>query len=196
MSRFYQILIPLMIALVALAAGIQYNLYQQRVANNERPAAPPFTLNSTQGPVSLQQLKGKAVMLYFGYASCPDVCPVDLAVVGAALKQLSPAELPQVQALFITLDPERDDLERLGEYAAFFHPSLDTLHGSVEQIAAVAKSYGVIYEKSYYSNDKSLYWISHSANFFLINPQGQLARVLPRETTPAELSEHLRSLIH
>ncbi|RRJ83679.1 SCO family protein [Aestuariirhabdus litorea] len=194
MTRFYRILIPLMVALVASAAGFQYHRYQQLSTATEQPTAPAFTLNSAQGPLSLAQLSGQGVVLYFGYTSCPDVCPVDLGVLGSALKQLSPAEQEQVQPLFITLDPERDSLQRMADYAAFFHPSLLPLHGSLEQISAVARSYGVIFEKTRYSNDPSLYWVSHSANFFLINPQGLLVKVLPRETPAGELSQQIRLL--
>ncbi|MCL6415184.1 SCO family protein [Aestuariirhabdus sp. Z084] len=196
MSRFYQILIPIMIAMVTVAAGVQYYLYQEQSAARERPPAPPFTLTSSKGPVSLQQLQGKAVVLYFGYASCPDICPIDLGIVGGALKQLNTEEHDKVQALFITLDPARDNLRRLGEYAAFFHPRLGTLRGTEEQIASVARSYGVIYEKTYTGDDPSVYWVSHSANFFLINPEGQLVATLPRETTPSELSTRIRSVIN
>ncbi len=201
MSRFYKILIPIMLTLIAIAAGVQYNLYLKHQETNTRqgrPAAPEFTLNTAteQAQLSLSQFRGNAVVIYFGYASCPDVCPVDLGIVGSMLRKLSPEQQEKVTALFITLDPERDTPERLLGFSRFFHPKIIGLYGSPEEISEVARSYGVIYEKSFVDNDPNVYWVSHSANFFLINPEGQLVAALPRETTPEQLGERLQALIN
>jgi protein SCO1/2 len=86
-------------------------------------ASPPtggdFRLTSANGPVSLADFRGKVVLIYFGYTWCPDICPTNLAIIAYGLKQLSPEERGDVQVLFVSVDPERDDPARLAEFAVF-----------------------------------------------------------------------------
>ena len=112
-----------------------------------RPAGGDFTLGSRQGPVALQDLRGKVVLLYFGYTYCPDVCPTSLGFIGLALERLTPDELERVQVLFISVDPERDTPERLEEYAVFFHPKVLGITGTPEELARVAELYGAAYRR-------------------------------------------------
>ncbi len=97
------------------------------------PGAPQggdFTLQSPDGPLALHDLRGKVVLVYFGYTMCPDICPTSLAFSAQGLNQLDKSELDSVKMLFITVDPERDTLERVKEYAGFFHPIIVGLTGS------------------------------------------------------------------
>ncbi|MCU7813331.1 MAG: SCO family protein, partial [Candidatus Thiodiazotropha sp. (ex Notomyrtea botanica)] len=80
-----------------------------------------FVLHSSQGKFSLQQLRGKVVLLFFGYTQCPDVCPTALSVLAQALNELSEDELQSVQAVFVSVDPKRDSFEALDEYVSYFH---------------------------------------------------------------------------
>ena len=107
-------------------------------------AAPPsggdFSLDSADGRIATQNFRGQVVALYFGYTYCPDVCPTSLAALGSALEKLTPAELAQVQPLFISVDPERDSVARLKDYAVFFHPKLKGLTGTVvDSVPAVGE---------------------------------------------------------
>ena len=94
---------------------------------------------------------GKYRIVYFGYAFCPDVCPTDMQRVAQGLKVLKASKIPakaaKIQPIFITIDPERDTPEVVGEFAAAFSPDIIGLTGTPEQIAAAAKAFKVFYAK-------------------------------------------------
>ncbi|MCW8983370.1 MAG: SCO family protein, partial [Gammaproteobacteria bacterium] len=96
-----------------------------------------FTLQSVDGPVSLNDFKGKAVLIYFGYTWCPDICPTNLALMSAAfgdLEDKNPELMKQIQGIFISVDPERDSPERLKEYTNFFHENIIGITGTKDLI--------------------------------------------------------------
>ncbi len=161
-------------------------------------AAPPkggdFTLQTADGPLASQHYRGKVIALYFGYTYCPDVCPTSLAALGEALALLTPAELAQVQPLFISVDPERDALPRLKEYAAFFHPRMIGATGSPAEVAAVAGAYGASYARQDIKSEGG-YVVDHSSFVYLIAPDGRLAASLPHGSTPEAIAAALRQLL-
>ena len=159
------------------------------------PRGGDFTLQSEAGPVSLEQFRGKVVMLYFGYTWCPDICPTSLAMISAALRQLTPTELASVQTMFISVDPERDTLERLANYAQFFHPSILGVTGTPDEVAKVAKLYGAGYRKVK-EDSAAGYVVDHTADVYVIDRQGKLYRTLPHGTPPAKILAVLRELLH
>eukprot|EP00494_Astrolonche_serrata_P015960 UN16118 len=87
-----------------------------------------FTLQSREGPVTRDQFQGQVILMFFGFTSCPDVCPTALADISRVFNQLEEDELEQVGALFISLDPERDNFELLNKYTGYFH---DRILGSL-----------------------------------------------------------------
>ncbi len=151
----------------------------------------PFTLANAYGKrVSLADFRGKLVLLYFGYTSCPDVCPTDLLAIAQTLKSLGkPGE--QVQPLFVTLDPARDTPEVLRGYAAAFHPRLIALTGSEENIRRVATAYKVFYEKVRIER-ADLYLIDHAAFTFLLDRQGKYRLFFPPGTPPERMAVMVR----
>ncbi|MCP4295550.1 MAG: SCO family protein, partial [Proteobacteria bacterium] len=96
-----------------------------------------FTLQSKMGPVTLSELRGKVVLLFFGYTSCPNVCPVSLNTMTLTFNKMTPLELEGVQALFISLDPDRDTLEMLKTYVEYFHPKILGVTAKMEQVKKV-----------------------------------------------------------
>lgn len=159
-----------------------------------RPQGGDFTLFSAEGPVALTGLRGRLVVLYFGYTLCPDVCPTSLGFLAAALRSLKPEEQAQVQGIFISVDPERDKLDHLKTYSAFFHPSLIGVTGSPQELRQVADRYGVAYSRV--ASDSGLgYLIDHSADLYLIDRQGQLRTTIPHGTPPGEIAEALRKFL-
>jgi protein SCO1 len=156
-----------------------------------RPTGGDFTLSSPHGPVRLADFRGQAVLLYFGYTACPDVCPTNLAFIAAALRELSEAELARVQVLFVSVDPERDTLQRLADYAGYFHPKVLGITGSPEQIAEVADLYGAAYRRSTLSNSAMGYLVDHTSYTYVIDPAGKLIRVLDHATPPGEIRRTL-----
>lgn len=138
------------------------------------PGGGGFTLSSVRGPVSLDDLEGKVAMLFFGYTSCPDVCPLSLAKIGACLSSLEAGQAQHVDALFVTLDPGRDTAERMHRYAEFFHPDIIGLTGARKEIDEVAARYGVAYERKPSPESALGYTISHPDTILLLDGDGVL----------------------
>jgi protein SCO1/2 len=154
-----------------------------------------FTLESASGPVSLKDYRGKLVLVYFGYTFCPDICPTSLASTAEGLKQLKPEEAARVAMIFISVDPERDTPPRLKEYAEFFHPSLVGVTGTPENLAEIAKRYGVFYARQKVETAGGGYVVDHSADTYVVGPDGQLVGKIAHATPPdrvvAEIRKHL-----
>jgi protein SCO1 len=159
------------------------------------PTGGDFRLQGRDGPVALSDFRGKAVLLYFGYTACPDICPTNLAVIAYALKQLAPAERARVQVVFVSVDPGRDHPERLAEYAAYWDPTFLGVTGTEQDVAAVARQYGAAYRIVEQSGSAMGYLVDHSAFTYVIDAQGGLVATLPHATPAAELLSLLRPLL-
>ncbi|MFV3076068.1 SCO family protein [Niveispirillum fermenti] len=156
----------------------------------------PFSLTDHKGQSVTQDiLNGKVSLVYFGYSFCPDICPTDLQLIGQALDELTPAEQQDTQALFVSVDPERDTVAQLAEYVPLFHPALRGLTGTPEQIATAAKSYRAYYKKvSAEEAGTADYLMDHSAFIYLMDRNGQFVRVFGHGSSPAELVEWIRKV--
>ena len=139
------------------------------------PAGGDFTLRSIEGPVNLDGLRGKVVMLFFGYTSCPDICPLSLLRIGDCLSSLEAEQAERVSALFVTLDPWRDTAERMRQYAGFFHPGIIGLTGEIEEIGNVAAQYGITWERKSSPESALGYSIAHPDTILLVDADGVLA---------------------
>ena len=159
------------------------------------PTGGDFRLDSAAGTLDLNDLRGQVVLIYFGYTSCPDICPTNLAIIAGAIKALTPEELARVQVLFISVDPQRDDPERLAGYTAYFHPKIRGVTGTPEQIAAAARLYGAAYRRSATSDSAMGYTVDHSASTYLVDPQGRLARTLDHATPSPVIVSAIRALL-
>jgi protein SCO1/2 len=148
--------------------------------------APDFTLtDQDSNPVSLDQFKGKDVLITFGYTSCPDICPTTLAKLNSITDLLDDAER-KVQVLFITIDPDRDTQERLKKFIPYFNESFIGLTGKEEDIKKVADSYSVFYEKSDKGNSGASYFMNHTQTIYLIDREGKLVLIYPFENLSPE----------
>jgi protein SCO1/2 len=164
----------------------------------EQAAAPTggdFTLQSIEGPISTRDLRGKVLMLYFGYTKCPDVCPSSLAFITQALHALSPDELDKVVSIFISVDPKRDNVQALADYVAYFHENFIGLTGSADEIAAVARRYGAQYSEVDLPGSAFGYSVNHSSATYLVDKKGELRFVFPHQTLPSIMLEGLRYLM-
>jgi protein SCO1/2 len=142
-----------------------------------------LSLPDTQGRMrSLDEFKGKVVVVFFGYTQCPDVCPTTMAEL-AALKRDLGADGQRVQGVFVTVDPERDTPEVLNAYMASFDPSFIALRGTPEQTAEVAKSFKVFYQKV--PGKDGSYTVDHTAGAYVFDPQGRV-RLFVRYGQPLE----------
>lgn len=161
------------------------------------PSAPKggdFVLRSADGPVDTRALRGRVLLIYFGYTHCPDVCPASLAAAAQALNTLSPEERAKVRLIMVSVDPERDTPARLKEYAAYFHPEMIGLTGSTEEIAAVAKSFGAGYVRQPARADGS-YAVDHTTRTYVVAPDGRLATALELNAPAEKYLETVRGLL-
>lgn len=162
------------------------------------PTAPgyaPFTVDSIGGPLSTTDLQGRVVVLTFGYTACPDFCPTTLSILGAALRSLDPDQQDQVAGLMVSLDPDRDSVDRLDQYTRHFHPVIQGGTAPVEQLDAITADWGVPWRKVPLPGSAFGYAIDHGTDSFLLGRDGSLRRRLPHGTTSAELATLLREAL-
>jgi protein SCO1 len=139
-------------------------------------AAPELALRGSDGqPLTLARFRGKLVLMSFGFTNCAAVCPTTLATLAEARRALGPAAA-DVQVLFVTVDPERDDAARLKTYVSAFDRSFVGGTGSPEALGAVRKAYGVTANKVAM---KGSYAVDHTSSIFLIDREGRLRAMMP-----------------
>ena len=150
----------------------------------------PFALPDASGRLrSLEEFRGRVVLLYFGYTHCPDVCPTDLAAIAGALRLLGP-QAAAVQPLFVTLDPARDTPALLAQYAAAFHPAFVALRGGEAETRRIARNYKVAYERVRDGNGG--YAIDHAAFTFLLDRAGKYVGFFPPGTHADRMAAMIR----
>lgn len=160
------------------------------------PAGGDFTLQSAGGPVALADFRGKVVLIDFGYTYCPDICPTALAATAEAIEQLEPDERARFAALFVSIDPQRDTPARLREYTAFFHPAIVGVTGTPAEIADVARRYGVSYAIQKAATAGGGYVVDHSADTYLVGPDGRLAGRIAHATPPEQVAAAIRQSLN
>lgn len=146
--------------------------------------------NKTLGP---NELKGKWSFIFFGYTHCPDVCPLTLMVLGQAFKILekNPAVFPEVQGIFVSVDPKRDTPESLKEYVSYFNDRFIGVTGSTAELDDFSRQMSALYtihpKEAGQSDDT--YLVTHNSTVFLVDPQGKLHGRFPPPQTPKEIAE-------
>ncbi len=181
------------------AAGSIGQTNTKKVEIPQQQEAPPggdFALHAASGPVTLQDFRGKVVMLYFGYTTCPDICPTALSFLTQALNGLNSEELKKVQGIFISLDPKRDTPEKLAEYTRFFHPNLIGITGTAEEVATAARLYGVQYYEAELEDSPIGYAVNHSSVTYLITSDGALRFIFPHATPPSVMQKAIRYVLN
>jgi protein SCO1/2 len=162
------------------------------------PAFPATNISLTRHDGSqfeLTHYRGKIVLLFFGYTSCPDVCPTTMAELRQAISELKEEDATQVQVVFIAVDPDRDTPVRIQEYANHFSPDFIGLSGSLEELKVVWDAYGVYREVE--NTDSALsYLVSHTARIYLIDKAGDLRLTYAFGTSPEDIAHDLRILVN
>jgi len=154
-----------------------------------------FALTDTAGkPRTLADYRGKVVVLFFGYAQCPDVCPTTLATLAQTMKTLG-TDASRVQVVFVTVDPERDTAELLASYVTAFDPAFVALRGDPEAISRTAKEFKILYQKQPGRTPES-YTVDHSAGTFVFDPQGRLRLYVGNGQGPEVFAHDIRELLH
>ena len=192
-ARISWFLLATVLALVAASWVLRHRLEPEpEMAHNTVQIGGPFTLVDQDGQtVSDRDFRGRLMLIYFGYTFCPDVCPMELQVMSAALDELG-AKAEAVQPLFITVDPERDTAPVLAEYLSHFHPRFRGLTGTPEQIRAVTRAYHVYYARA---GDEDDYLMDHSSIVFLMGRDGRYLTHFGREVAPEAMAAKIAGFI-
>jgi protein SCO1/2 len=160
---------------------------ESNVAGGAGAIGGPFTLVSETGmTVTEADVITKPSLVYFGYTYCPDICPFDAARNADAVDILTEQGY-DVQPVFITVDPERDTVERVAEFTDFMHPDMIGLTGSPEQVRAASQAYKTYYRKQ--DGGDQFYLVDHSTFTYLVLPEQGFVEFFRRETTPEEMAE-------
>lgn len=156
--------------------------------------ASDFALTGHDGkPRTLADFRGKAVVIFFGYTQCPDVCPSTMSELAGVMQQLGP-DADRVQVLFVTVDPERDTQELLSHYVPAFDKRFLGLYGDAEATARTAKTFKVFYQKVPGQTPGS-YTVDHTAGSYVYDPEGRLRLFVKHGTGPEPIVHDLRKLL-
>jgi protein SCO1/2 len=184
----------------ALAVGAAESPAALRAGVFDPPRlAPEFALRGSDGSeLKLSGYRGKVVALAFGYTNCPSVCPVTLGYLAEARKKLG-AGAKDLQVVFVTVDPERDDAEHLKKFVAFFDPTFVGATGTPGQLAEIRKVYGITMSDKIFtdaaSKSKGIYYLDHSSFVYLIDREGKLRAMMPFGVTADDIEHDAKALL-
>lgn len=195
--------IAIVAALTALLIGVVGVWYlqtgtsrQQSVSSGEALIGGPFSLVNQGGErVTEADFAGRYMLVYFGYTYCPDFCPMSLDTMTRALDLLEPEQAERIVPVFITVDPERDTVEHLREYAGLFGPRLVALTGTAEETDAAARAYRVYHNRVEDDASAADYLMDHSVFTYLMGPDGRYVTHFGHDATPEEMAERLRGYL-
>ena len=193
--RALKLKVILCCALLALVAPVRASSATLAKGGQGAALGGEIVLMETNGKAfRLSSQRGKVVLIYFGYTSCPDVCPTDMLQFRDVLSLLG-ERAKRVQPVFISLDPERDTPQHLADYAAAFSPAILPLTGSEAQLHRVAKTYGTQFHYIGRTVGSKSYTVDHTANLYVVDATGKLVRIIPYGTPTVDLVRAITPLI-
>lgn len=187
----------LLIGIVAIATLLFGSPVKFRGTTYEQPypVAPDFVLTRGNGSsFQLSTMRGRVVLLFFGYTSCPDVCPTTLAELNQALGKLKQSDADRVQVLFVTVDPERDTPERVQEYVDHFNRNFIGLSGAESDVAKVWNDYGV-FREIVEGTSAAGYLVNHTARVTMIDQEGNMRASFGFETPVDDIVHDLKIVL-
>lgn len=157
----------------------------------------PFTqsLKTANGSITLSQLRAekKIIFMYFGFLSCPDVCPTTLSSMSAVFKKLSKEKLDRIEFLFIDLDPEKDTMERMVKYSSNFHPKIKPVMLDLKELDLFTRYFGVAFMKMPVKS-KMGYTIDHSTDIIVVSPEGKILQPIVHESPVVVILNQINNL--
>lgn len=191
-------LITALALILLMAMGVFYLIINIKSKENfhgshaDRQLPDLELVDHNERPVSLSEFKGKLVLLNFGYTSCPDICPATLANLRQVYSDVDKKE--DIQILFISVDPKRDDLSKLKSYVTYFHDDFLGLSGTDEQMNGVKDAFSIFYFEEKGESEGN-YLITHPTSIYLVDKSGKLILKYPHTVTPSDLLEDLTKLL-
>lgn len=153
-----------------------------------------FTLDSLDGKINKDDFKGKVLAVYFGYTLCPDVCPTSLSTLSQALNQLN-IEKDDLSAVFVSVDPQRDSLQNLNEYAKYFHQNFIGASSNKEYLDDMTKRYGSYYEKVILKDSAMDYSVSHTSYIYIFDKNGKFVSKIDHFSNPEKIAKILKEIL-
>jgi protein SCO1/2 len=154
-----------------------------------------FSLHDQDGKIfHLKDHRGQIILLFFGYTSCPDVCPITLAKLARVYALMGRPMRKKVLTVFVTIDPQRDTPQKLKAYLQYFNINAMGLTGTKQEIDAVADSYKATYEKVVTNSSALGYMYDHTDYIYLIDPQGKTSRLFHPEDTAQDMAKIINGL--
>ncbi len=169
------------------------NTTVQKIENQDDLPGGHFKLIKQDGTVFDSEISNKLMLIYFGFTYCPDVCPTTLIKMADVIDRLGDDAL-KVNSIFISVDPERDNVEVVNDYVSAFHNQIIGLTGNKEQISNVARDWGVYYQKEFFDGAEE-YTVNHLDIIFLANANGEFIDFFPPKIQSALIVEKVRNLI-
>lgn len=189
------------VSILILGIGLAYGLSLFRehefsgTVYQDPTLAPPIVLSASDGTTfNLADQQGKIVLVFFGYTSCPDVCPTTLSDLKRVTEILGD-KAEETQVVFVTVDPERDTVDKLHSYLSLFHPSFIGLTGTEDELSPVYAGYGVYREIDTASKTEAGYIVNHSTRLYLINQDGDLYITYSYGTDPEAIAADIEYLL-
>jgi protein SCO1/2 len=161
-------LIPIFLLSVAFLFVLPYMQNQKEIKQYA------FTMDSIDGKVSLSDFDGKYKIIYYGYMYCPDICPTSLSIVASALKKLPKEQADKFQLIFISVDPDRDKVKELKEYANYFYKGAIGVTSNEKYLKSISSNYGTYYANEYLENSKIDYSVAHTSFVYIMDKDGKL----------------------
>jgi protein SCO1/2 len=196
MHKWIFLLLLLAAVVVAGCGGPAYTFH----GTTYNPVIPAPSLEGLQAgnvPFKLSDLPEKVKLVFFGYTFCPDVCPLTLSNIKSVYDGLPPYQQKDVAAVFVSVDPERDSPDRVGEYVRSFNPNFYGVHVPAERLEQVKQEYSIFAEKAQVAADQSAagYLINHTAVVMLIDRDDNLRAIFPSDAPAADIAADVQYLL-
>ena len=194
-------------SVLALGLGIWYGLKMvppapvpeirsATVLPDPRPLQPFQLTDSRRQPFSPEALEGRWTLLSFGYTHCPDICPSTLALLDYATRNIESADLEEkLQVVFVSIDPERDTLERLAEYVAYFNPSFLGATGEPAALHALTDQLGVLFMRVDETDSALGYVMDHSTQLVLVDPEARMHALFSSPHDPERIAVDTKNIL-
>lgn len=182
-------------ATIGLMAILIFSYLQLRGEKNFNPFTYP--LNSSTGAITLNDLKkdNKIILMYFGFLSCPDVCPTTLSSMSSVFKALPKDQLDRIEFLFIDLDPERDSMERMVKYSSYFHPKFRPVIMNLKELDLFTRYFGIVFMKMPLKSTMG-YTIDHSTDIIVLSSEGKILQPIAHGSPKVVVLDQLNKILN
>lgn len=183
----------LLLSAIALFLIIIFAYQKNQTNLNFKPYETKLISNDKE--IKLSDFKGKIILMYFGFLTCPEACPTTLNKFAGVFKELTPEELNNVEMIFVDLDPERDTLQKMKDYTSFFHPKIIPVQINPKDFAAFNRFFGIEFRKVQLNSNMG-YTIDHSTDVVVVSPDQKMLPNFHHESEKKFILQDLKKLLN